>query len=102
MTLFIGCNGSVAAIDPSSGRELWRTRLENGLFSPTAQQDICLLENEGRVYAGCAGHLFALDARTGRVLWHNELKGLGHNDVTLAMAGKSVQIVSRTLPRPQP
>lgn len=95
MKLYIGCNGSVAAIDPSTGRELWRTPLDRGLFSATANQDVCLLEHDGRIYAGCRGHLFALDAQSGKILWHNELKGLGHNDVTLAMAGKSVQMVTR-------
>jgi outer membrane protein assembly factor BamB len=95
MNLYIGCNGFVAAIDPSTGREHWRTRLEKGMFSSTAQQSVCVLEHEGRVYAGGHGHLFALDARNGSILWRNELKGLGHNDVTLAIAGKSVQIVSR-------
>ena len=35
-----------------------------------------------------------LDAGSGDLLWHNELKGLGHNDVTIAIAGKAVQFVS--------
>lgn len=92
--LYIGSNGHVAAIDPNSGDELWRTRLSEGIFAATKHQDVCVLEHEGRVFAGCHGHLFCLDAATGNVLWHNELTGFGHNDVTLAIAGKSIQFVS--------
>lgn len=93
--LYIACNATVAAIDPGEGREVWRTKLgTGGLFAGTTGQDVCLLEDDGRLFAGCGGHLFCLDAGTGAVLWHNDLKGLGFNDVTLAMAGKSVQYVS--------
>lgn len=93
--LFIGCNGHVSAIDVTSGDELWRTELSTGLFSTTSREDVCVLEHEGRVYAGCHGHLFCLDGATGTMLWRNELPGLGHNDVTLAIAGKSVQVVAK-------
>ena len=92
--LYIGSNGHVVALDPTNGDEIWRTRLGAGLFSATGHQDVCVLEHEGRLFAGSFGHLFCLDAASGEVLWHNELKGLGHNDVTLAIAGKSVQFVS--------
>ncbi len=94
-TLYIGINGHVVALATQHGRELWRTQLGTGqFFSSTSHQDVCLLEHDGRVLAGCYGHLFCLDAASGGILWHSELKGLGHNDVTLAMRGKSVQIVS--------
>ena len=93
--LYIGCNGYVLAIRVADGVELWRTKLSDSAFSSTGGEDVCLIEDEGRVLAGCAGHLFCLDAATGVHLWHNELKGLGHNEVTLAMAGKSVQFVSQ-------
>ena len=36
----------------------------------------------------------ALDGHDGKILWKNELKGFRYNDVTLAMAGKSIQYVS--------
>jgi hypothetical protein len=32
------------------------------------------------------------------LIWHNELSGLGHNEVTLAMPGQSVQFITRTEP----
>lgn len=91
---YIGCNGEVAAIDVRRGREVWRTRLRGGFFGGTRYMDVCVLEHEGRVYAGSNGYVFALDARTGRRVWQNELKGLGYNDVTLALAGKSIQFVA--------
>jgi len=95
MNLYIGCNGHVAAVDPATGREKWRTELRTGtVLSGNSRQDVCILEHERRVYAGTHGHLFCLDAETGRIRWTNELKGMGYNDVTLAMAGKSVQYVS--------
>lgn len=97
MYLYIGCNGKVSAIDPASGEEAWRRDLTTGFLSATAQQDVCVLEHQGSVFAGCNGHLFALDGRTGDVLWHNELKGMGYNDVTLAMAGKSVQVLTKVV-----
>lgn len=93
MFLYIGCNGHVAAIDPKSGAEVWRTAVARGLLG-TVPSDVCILEDSGRIFAGCEGYLVALDARTGQELWRNELKGMGYNDVTLAMAGKSIQYVS--------
>lgn len=95
MYLFIGCNGFVAAISPDDGREIWRTSLGRGFLSTTNCQDVCVLEDGDRVLAGSHGYLYALDAETGEILWENELKGMGYNDVTLAMAGKSVQYVSQ-------
>ena len=92
--LYIGSNGHVAAIDPATGNEIWRTRLGGGIFSVTASQDVCVLEHDGRVFAGSKGHLFCLDAASGQIQWENQLSGLGHNDVTLAIAGKSIQFVA--------
>jgi outer membrane protein assembly factor BamB len=92
--LYIGTNGHVAAIQPATGEEIWRTRLGEGLFNATGHQDVCVLEHDAHVFAGSHGHLFCLDAASGEILWHNELKGLGHNDITLSIAGKSIQFVA--------
>lgn len=95
MNLYIGINGRVAAIDPQTGREVWRTELpSDGFFSSTSRSDVCVLEHEGRVFAGCNGYVFALDGTTGEILWQNGLEGMGHNDVTLSIAGKSIQLVA--------
>lgn len=94
MLLYIGCNGFVSGLDPRSGNEIWRTPLGKGLFGGSTHQDVCVLEHQGIVYAGSFGVLHALDGRSGEILWSNELKGMGYNDVTLSIAGKSVQFVS--------
>ena len=78
--LIIGSNGSVAAIDPASGRVLWQVKLDTGagFFSSTRNEDTSVLVKDGRVYAGGCGHLFCLDAATGQTLWHNPLSGIRH------------------------
>lgn len=91
--LYIGTNGHVAAVHPEHGEEIWRTKLGNWRSGP-GQEDVCVIEHYGRVFAGCQGFLFCLDAHTGQVLWRNELKGLGHNDVALAIGGQSIQYVT--------
>jgi outer membrane protein assembly factor BamB len=92
--LYIGSNGYVAAIRVGDGQELWRTKLGQGFLPATGYQDVCVIEHNGTVLAGCQGHVFGLDASTGDLKWHNDLKGMGHNDVTLAIAGKSIQYVA--------
>jgi outer membrane protein assembly factor BamB len=47
------------------------------------------------VFAGGSGHLFCLEANSGRILWHNPLEGFGHNDISLAMDGVSVQYLAK-------
>ena len=93
--LYIGSNGIVAAIDPKNGSELWRTKLSGGVFGSTRYSDVNVLEDGGVVFAGCNGHLFGLDAASGKQLWSNGLSGLGHNDITLSIAGKSMQTVGK-------
>lgn len=98
--LFIGTNGRVSAIHPSTGSTLWSTRLDGGsFFSSTGHQDVSVLVYQGTVYAGCSGHLFGLDASSGEILWHNDLKGQGHNDISLTMEGVSVQFVQKVVRR---
>jgi outer membrane protein assembly factor BamB len=46
--LFIGCNGNVAAIDVSSGVELWRTKLKPGVLSATNYEDVAVLDHEAK------------------------------------------------------
>ncbi len=95
--LIIGCNGYVAAIHPTEGRELWRTRLQEGVFTATSGQDVAVIVKEGFVFAGSHGVLFCLDHASGKLLWTNELKGMGYNDVSLAMEGMSVQYLQKTV-----
>ncbi|MDA8018086.1 MAG: PQQ-binding-like beta-propeller repeat protein [Thermoanaerobaculia bacterium] len=93
--LHIGTNGHVLAVSTDTGDELWRTKLASGrLFNSVANQDVCVLEHEGKVFAGCRGFLFCLDGASGEILWRSDLKRMGHRDVSLSVAGKSVQTSS--------
>jgi outer membrane protein assembly factor BamB len=95
MYLYVGCNGFVAAISPEDGSEAWRTPLAHeGFLAMPQGGDVCILEHEGCVFAGNNGYRYALDAATGNILWKNTLAGMGHDDVTLAMAGKSIQFIA--------
>lgn len=94
--LVIGTNGFVSAIDPATGHELWRTKLNTGnFFSSTSWQDVAVVVKGAVVFAGCAGHLFGLSAADGAILWHNELPGLGHNDVAMAIDGVAIQYLAK-------
>lgn len=94
--LIIGTNGNIAAIDSTTGEIRWATELKTGgLLSSTRGEDVSVILRDDRVYAGCSGHLFCLDAANGTILWHNDLKGFGHNDVSLALEGVSVQYLEK-------
>lgn len=94
--LILGTNGHVTAIDPATGKRLWLAQLKTGsLISSTTREDVSVLVRGTIVFAGCAGHVFCIDANTGEILWHNPLDGLGHNDVSLAMEGVSVQFLTK-------
>ncbi len=91
--LIIGSNGFVVALDPLTGVEIWRTKLQSGILNATKWQDVTVLVHDGIVFAGSQGHLFGLSVADGSILWSNGLKGLGYNDVSLAVEGTSVQFV---------
>ncbi|NOS72223.1 MAG: PQQ-binding-like beta-propeller repeat protein [Verrucomicrobia bacterium] len=93
--LIIGSNGYVSRIDVVTGQELWRTKLLSGLLGGSSCTDVSVLLREQFVFAGTHGHLFCLDLATGKILWKNELKGMGYNDVALAMEGVSIQFLTK-------
>ena len=68
--LYIGIGGHAVAIDPSTGTELWRTKLKSSSF-------VTVYQSGSRLFAGAGGQLFCLDAASGSILWSNKLKGLG-------------------------
>jgi len=69
--VFVGISGHVVALEVTTGREVWRTKLSGRSFVTTGVSD-------GKVLAGTRGHLYALDPVTGAVLWENPMKGLGY------------------------
>lgn len=95
--LVIGCNGFVSRIDTSTGLEMWRTKLLPGLFGGSSCTDVTVLIRGSAVFAGTHGNLFCLDLNTGQIVWRNELKGMGYNDVALAMEGTSVQVLTKVV-----
>lgn len=79
--IFVGVRGTVLALDPATGVELWRRTLRNGHFVNVAF--------DGKmVIATTRGEVFALDPGTGHMIWNNELKGLGWGFVTIAGAAQ--------------
>jgi outer membrane protein assembly factor BamB len=90
--LFLGIRGTVVAIDPSNGAELWRTKLKTSAF-------MTLCQHEGQLFVGAAGELFCIDTKNGAVRWNNKLKGLGtgliafgtHADTSSAAAAQAAQ-----------
>jgi outer membrane protein assembly factor BamB len=95
--LIIGSNGFVAAIDPATGQECWRTGLPLGMMGGTAACDVSVLVSDGRVLAGARGHLFGLAIEDGKILWQNDLKGMGYNDVSMAMEHISIQYLQKVV-----
>ena len=69
--LYIGIGSHVAAIQASTGQEIWRTKLKWGSSYTTVS-----VRPEG-IFAGASGHLFCLDPATGAIRWQNKLEGLG-------------------------
>jgi outer membrane protein assembly factor BamB len=75
--VFIGIKGSVVALNPETGDQVWAQRLGGTDFVNV------VLEDE-RVFATTNGEIFCLDAAKGSVLWHNRLKGYGTGLATIA------------------
>ena len=75
--IILGIRSHAVAVDPTSGREVWRTKLKGAQF-------VMIYQRRDRVFAGAAGEVFCLDASSGTILWHNGLKGLGFGIVCFA------------------
>lgn len=75
--IFIGIHGSVLALDPATGEQLWQTKLKGGQFV-----NVTVVDNT--VYATTKGEIFALDPVSGEIRWHNPLTGLGLGLVSIA------------------
>jgi outer membrane protein assembly factor BamB len=77
--VFIGIRGSVVPFDKKQGARVWETKLKGSAF-------VCLMVDDGHVFAGTQGEAFCLDAATGQILWHDGLKGYGYGMLSIATA----------------
>jgi outer membrane protein assembly factor BamB len=75
--IFIGIKGSVVALNPATGAQVWATHLKGSDFVNVVLQ-------HDTVLASCGGEIFCLDPSTGNALWHNPLKGFGIGLATIA------------------
>ncbi len=75
--IFVGIKGSVVALDRTTGRQVWATRLKGSDFVNVVFQN-------GMLLASCWGEVFCLDPLTGAGLWHNPLRGFGTGLATIA------------------
>jgi outer membrane protein assembly factor BamB len=85
--LYVGIRGSVLALDPTTGTEIWQAMLKGSDFVNVVLQD-------GRLFATAKGEIFCLDPATGTILWHNKLKGFGTGLVSIAGASQVPPIAS--------
>ena len=79
--ILIGIQGTVLALDPTTGDERWRTELKGTSF-------VNVTLHGRTIVAATRGELFGLDASTGTIVWRNKLKGLGTGFITIAGAGQ--------------
>jgi outer membrane protein assembly factor BamB len=77
--LFIGMNGSVMALDRTTGEAVWKSPLKGHDF-------VNVVLDGGQLYAATAGELYCLDPATGKTRWKNELKGMGFGLITIAQS----------------
>lgn len=86
--LYIGVGSHVVCLHPTTGDEIWRTKLKSAAY-------VTLHVIGDSVVAGAGGELFCLDSRTGEIRWHNKLKGLGLGVV--AFAGSDTAVVQAAI-----
>ena len=82
--LYIGVGGHIVCLHPTTGDEIWRTKLKSAAY-------VTLHVTDGSIVAGASGELFCLDPRTGEIRWHNKLKGLGMG--VIAFAGSDMAVI---------
>jgi hypothetical protein len=91
-SLIIGVGGHVVRIDPSTGTELWRTKIKGSSYVTVSQAP-------GKVFAGANGELFCLDESSGRMLWRNKLRGLGLGVVAFPASSEIVAAAAEAAAR---
>jgi outer membrane protein assembly factor BamB len=78
--IYLGVKGSVIAMDPATGRQLWSVHLKGSDFVNV------VLDGEN-LYATTHGEIFCLDPENGDGRWHDRLSGFGLGFVSIAGEG---------------
>ncbi len=65
----------MVAVDPATGRQLWRTPLDEELIGSPALADGLVYVYGGSYHDDPRGRLFALSASTGKVVWQAATHG---------------------------
>ena len=86
--LYIGTGKYAAALDPVSGVEVWRAKLDKG----SASNIVALLVRGEDLYVARGGYVWCFNRMTGQKIWENGLKGMGFSFVTLAVEGAESQL----------
>jgi outer membrane protein assembly factor BamB len=85
--IYLGINGSVIALEKTTGSQVWSTTLKGSDF-------VNLILDENRLYATTKGEIFCLDPGTGKILWQNPLRGMGHGLVCIAAPGSQSNLTA--------
>ena len=94
MYLFLGGKGTVIAISPDDGCEVWRTTLvEKKSFTVSGvDYRVTVLDQGPQVFALNGRQLYALDAVSGSILWSINLsETFGRDVISLSISGKSIK-----------
>jgi outer membrane protein assembly factor BamB len=78
--IYLGVKGSVMAVNPATGQQLWLVALKGTDFV-----NVVLDGND--LFAATRGEIFCLDPQTGGIRWHNPLRGYGLGLITIAGEG---------------
>lgn len=82
--LYVGTNRFVAALDPKTGDEFWRTKLPH---SSSFGAVVTILIKDDLLYVGHGGRAYCLSRADGSIIWENGLPKMGYYPVLMAMEG---------------
>ncbi len=80
--LYVGTHRYIAAIEPKTGEEVWRTKLPHGGLAVPS-----ILIKGDYLFVGHSGRVYCLSRRFGELLWENGLPRMGYQTIVLAMEG---------------
>ena len=83
--VFLGLNGTVAAIEKQTGQIVWSNAINRGFLG--SGMFVTLLCDDQRVFAHTNGKIYCLEILTGRLLWSNGLEGYGYGFGSLCLPG---------------